>query len=94
MSDERVLPLSDDYRRPIRVAIYQQIAIAILCLLILDGGRLAQLCGIVMSGFWVGAAFVIIRRPRNPTEADKTLIRCGFVPLFAVTVVIALVMQR
>ena len=94
MSEQRVWPISTAYGWPIRFAIYQQIAIAILCLLILDGGRLAQLCGIVMIGFWVGAALIIMHRPRNPTEADKTLIRCGFVPLFAVTVVIALIMQR
>ena len=94
MSIERKLPLSEDYRRPIRVALSQQIAIAIFCLLLLDGGQMAKLCGIVILGFWLGAALVMIRRPSTPTEADKTLIQYAFVPLFAVSVVIALVMQR
>ncbi len=94
MSEPRRWSISDEYGWPIRFAIYQQLVIAILCLLLLDGGRTAKLCEIAMIGFWVGAALFIIRRPRTPTADDKTLISCGFVPLFAVTAVIALVMQR
>jgi hypothetical protein len=82
MSEQRVLPLSDEYRRPIRVALYQQAVVAILCLLMLDGGQLAKLFGLVMIGFWTGAALIMFRRPVNPTEVDKLLIKYGFVPLF------------
>lgn len=90
MSESRVLPLSDDYRGPIRVAITQQIGVALLCLLLLDGGQLAQLCGMVMLGFWSGVAVIMLRRPLQPTPADKQLIKFAFVPLFVAAVGIAL----
>lgn len=55
---------------------------------------MAKRCGIVLLGFWSGAVLVMIRRPSIPTETDKRLIQYAFVPLFAVSVVISLVMQR
>ncbi len=94
LSEEHTLLLSKGYRRPIRVAIFQQVVIAILCLLMLDGGQLARLCGITMFGFWSGAALIMIRRPWNPTPTDKDLIKLSSVPLFAVAVVIAQILQR
>ncbi len=94
MSEQRVWPISNAYFRPIRVALSIQIPVAIFCLLLLDGGQLANFCGITMIGFWSGAALVIIRRPHTPTEADTTLIQYAFVPLFPVSMVIARIMQR
>ncbi len=94
MSEERVLPVSDEYRRPIRVALYQQVAVAILCLLMLDFGQLAKLCGLVMIGFWAGAALIMIRRRLNPTAVDKWLIKWSFVPLFALSMELAPLLQR
>ena len=94
MFAQRVLPLSDDYRGPIHMAIAQQFGVAILCLLMLDGGQLARLCGIVILGFWSGVALMMIRRPQNPTPMDKEFIRFSFVPLFVASEVIARVMQR
>ena len=94
MFAHRILPLSDDYRGPIHMAIAQQFGVAILCLLMLDGGQLAKLCGIMMIGFWSGVAVIMIRRPLNPTPMDKEFIRFSFVPLFVASEVIARVMQR
>ena len=94
MFTERLLPLSDDYRGPIHMAVFQQFGVAILCLLMLDGGQLAKMCGLVMLGFWSGVALMMIRRPLNPTETDKQFIRLAFVPLFVASEVIARIMQR
>ena len=93
MTQQTILPLSDDYRRPIRVALYQQIPIAVLCLLLLDGGGTANFCGVVMLGFWLGAALIMARRPMNPTTLDKILIKYSFMPLFAVAGMIAQLMR-
>jgi hypothetical protein len=94
MTQPRNLPLSDDYRRPIRAALYQQITIAVLCMLMLDGGGTAKFCGVVMLGFWSGAALIMARRPMTPTTLDKILIKYSFMPLFAVAGMIAQLMRR
>ena len=94
MFTERLLPLSDDYRGPIHMAVFQQFGVAILCLLMLDGGQLAKMCGLVMLGFWSGVALMMICRPLNPTPMDKLFIRFSFVPLFVACEVIARVMLR
>ena len=81
--------LSDDYKPPIRFALIQQSVVAVLCLLLLDGGAMAKHCAIVMLAFWSAVAIVMIRHPQSPTDADKLLIRFAFIPLFVVSVVIA-----
>ena len=83
------MPLSDVYKPPIRRALIQQVMVGIVCLLLLDGGRTSKLCAIVMLAFWTGVGLIMLRRPNQPTEADQVLIRFAFVPLFAVSLVIA-----
>jgi hypothetical protein len=83
MTQSTVLPISDEFRRPIRVALCQQIPFAIVCLLMLDGGGAAKLCGVVMLGFWSACAIIVARRPTSPTTLDKILIKYSFLPLFA-----------
>jgi hypothetical protein len=76
-----VLPLSDLYREAIRVGLRQQVPCAILCLLMLDGGRMARVCGVTMLGFWAGTALIMARRPLAPDGRDHLFIRWGFLPL-------------
>ena len=84
------LPLSDAYREAIRFALKQHAAIAILCLLVLDGGHLAKLCGLCLAGFWIGIFLMMARRPLAPTHGDLLFARYGFLPLFiaAISIVI------
>lgn len=86
------MTLSDDYKPPIHFALIQQVIISVLCLLMLDGGQLAKLCGITLLGYWAGVALMMICRPHSPTYVDKQLIKFSFVPLFVAAGAIALVM--
>ena len=78
------LPISDEYRSPLQLALLLQVPIAILCLLMLDGGGLAKLCAIAMIAFWCGAAMILVRRPGGPSFLDKLYLKFGFMPLFVV----------
>jgi hypothetical protein len=53
------LPISQKYDSPIFEAVALQIVLGILSALILDGGRVAQICGIALVAFWTGAAVLI-----------------------------------
>jgi hypothetical protein len=55
----------------------------LLCLLLLDGGRMARLCAATMLGFWAGAALIMARRPLTPGGRDMAFLRWGFLPLLA-----------
>lgn len=89
-SARRVM-LSAQYHPPDRCTLLQQIPIAIICLLMLDFGQSARVCGIAMIGFWLGTAAIWTRRPHNPLATDICFIRWGFLPLFAVAVALAVI---
>ena len=80
--------VSEDYRSPVMDALKVQFFIAILCLLMLDGGHLAKVCGIVMTGHWLGILLAMFRRPFAPTKVDLAFIRWGFLGLFISLLVI------
>ena len=46
--------VSETYRPPVMFALKLQIPIAILCVLMLDGGQLARVCGVAMAAHWLG----------------------------------------
>ena len=73
--------LSDDYKSPIHLALIQQGVVGFFCLLLLDGGGMAKVCGIVIIAFWTGVGLMMFRRPSEPTEVDKLVIKYAFVPL-------------
>ena len=81
-----VLPLSDSDRRAIHFALLQQVPCALVCLLLLDGGRLAKVCGVAMLGFWAAAVLIMARRSNSPAPSDIAYLRLGFWPLFALAV--------
>ena len=83
------LPVSDAYLPAFRLALLQQVPWSILCLLMLDFGRTAKICGIAMLAFWVAAFTIMARRPEAPTRFDIGLIRWAFFPIFVVTFVLA-----
>ncbi len=83
------LPVADSYRPAFRFALIQQVPWALLCLLMLDFGRTAKICGITMVAFWVAAFTIMARRPESPTRFDIGFIRWAFIPMFAVAFVLA-----
>jgi hypothetical protein len=83
------LPLSSLYREAVYFTLRQQVPLALLCLLLLDGGRTAKVCGIAMLGFWVGAVMIIARRPTSPNPGDLAFLRWGFLPIFGLAIILA-----
>jgi hypothetical protein len=86
--------MSRDYINAARVALSVQIPVAMLCMLVLDRGWTARICGGAMLGFWLAAAFVASRRPWNPSTADLWFWRWGFLPCFVAAVALAVAISR
>jgi hypothetical protein len=78
------LPVSPAYREAVKNAILPQILITLLLSTLLDGGTLAKIGGAAMIGFWIGVAFIMIRRPRSPSTFDLWYIRRGYYILLIV----------
>jgi hypothetical protein len=79
------IPISPKYDSPIFEAIALQIVLGLLALLILDGGGIAEICGIALVSFWGGAAVLIWRHPQSPSRLDIELIRFGYFPVILVS---------
>ena len=75
------IPLSDECRRPLWDGLALQSVLAVLSLLVLDGGDTARLSGVALAAFWGGALVALLRRPRTPTRLDLWLLRWGCLPL-------------
>ena len=79
--------VSEAYHSPLFFALALQIPIALLCLLMLDGGQTAKVCGVAMAAHWLGVTLILHRRPLAPTVADLTFLRWAFPLIFAITLV-------
>jgi hypothetical protein len=79
LSRELITPT---YRDATQTALWVQVALAILSILVLDGGVTARYSGVAMLGFWFGAALIAARRPWAPTINDLRYWRWGFIPVF------------
>ena len=86
---EKVVPLSPSYREAIRFSLFQQVPWSLLCLLMLDFGRKAKICGITLIAYWAYALAMMVLRPLAPDRMDIVFLRWGFLPLFGVTVALA-----
>lgn len=73
--------MSKDYDSPVFDALAIQVVIGILSLMTLDGGRVAQVCGVALVAFWGGAAVLICRHPNTPSRGDLQFIRFGYLPV-------------
>jgi hypothetical protein len=85
----RRLPISPKYDSPIFEAVALQIVLGLLAALILDGGGIAQVCGIALLAFWGGAVVLIWRHPQSPSRLDVELIRFGYFPVILVSFFLA-----
>jgi hypothetical protein len=81
----RRLPISPKYDSPIFEAVALQIVLGLLAMLILDGGGIAQICGIALLAFWSGAVVLIWRHPQSPSRFDIEVIRFGYFPAILVS---------
>jgi hypothetical protein len=82
MHSEKREITSRAYRRPTWTTIGIQALFTLLCSTILDMGLTMRIWGATFAAFWVGAAIILIRRPKAPTESDFAFLRFGFIPMF------------
>jgi hypothetical protein len=78
------LPLSPAYRQAIKLALLLQLFATLVLLTLLDGGTLAKVGGAAMIGFWTGVAFIMLRRPRNPSPLDLLYVRWGYLAMLII----------
>lgn len=83
------IPLASGYRRGVWIALAIQFLSALVLLTILDGGRLARLGAVAMTGFWLGALLIVLRRPRSPSKVDLLYFRWGFPALLFAAIVLS-----
>jgi hypothetical protein len=87
-------PDSITTRRAFRLTLIQQIPIALLFALMLDGGRTARICGVAMVGYWVVVAWILVRRPVLSSRTDLVFVRWGFLALFFASLALAASWKR
>lgn len=75
------LPISPKYDSAIFEAVALQVVLGLLSLLVLDGGRVAQVFGIALLAFWGGAVVLVWRHAKSPSRVDLELIRFGYFPV-------------
>ena len=78
------IPISKDYDSPVFEALAIQVVIAILSAMVLDGGRVAQVCGVAILAFWGGVAVLICRHPLKPSRIELQFVRFGYLPVVVV----------
>jgi len=88
------LPIDLSYRDAFRTAIVVQLLLTVVLALTLDGGRVAAAGGCAMTGFWIGVAIVVPRRPRVPRVADLLYVRWGYIPLLILGTAIAVCLGK
>ncbi|MGZ4971382.1 MAG: hypothetical protein ACXWDN_01375 [Limisphaerales bacterium] len=78
-------PAASPYKSAVRSAVVQQVIVLVLASMILDGGDILTFCLVACLAFWVGFAFIRVRRGRMPTKIDLTLIRGSYLLLCLIT---------
>jgi hypothetical protein len=90
--DENIL--SPKYKDAAKTALWVQVPLGILSLLMLDGGQTAKVFAIALGAFWLCAILFAFRRPFSPKPADLYFWRWGFVPCFVLALFIAMYLGR
>jgi hypothetical protein len=65
-------------------ALCQQLIVFSIALALLDGGVLAQVCGIAVAAFWAGVGVICFRRRGSFSKMDLLFIEVATVPLVVV----------
>jgi hypothetical protein len=79
---------SEWYRDAIKFALIQQAIVLVLAANFLDLGVMLAICLYAAIGFWAGVALICFRRP-IPTRPNLAMIKFGYVPLCAVSFLVA-----
>ena len=79
MSDGDVSPV---YVNSLKLSLTQQIPCFVICLLLLDSGKLLRVCLIAILGFWLFAMVCLVRGHRQQDRLGLSFLKWGFLPLF------------
>jgi hypothetical protein len=66
------------YWSAIKVAVLEQGIVAILAVLMLDGGLCAHMALVSVADYWPAVCLIIVRRPDSPTTGDLAFMKYGF----------------
>jgi len=72
-------------RGSIVFSLTQQTFLLVLSAMLVDGGRAFQGSVYALVAYWIGFLIIMVRRRRSLTQADKLLIRWGYVMLWIVS---------
>jgi len=75
--------------RSVKSALAQQLILIVLAAMILDGGRIAQICLFGFVAFWTGALLLIVRAKGRVTKADLVFIEGGSIVVCLLSYLIA-----
>ena len=85
--------VSKEFVKAAKENVVGQIVGIIFFSLILDGGFLLNRWLISCLAYWVGFAFIRLRRPVSPTKFDILFLHLGAVMLFTVSIVVVSIMS-
>ena len=71
-----------------------QAILFVLTVCMLDGGQLFKQFLVAMIGYWLGVAFIVVRRKMTPTKTDLLFIRYGSVVLLVLAPAVAKLVYR
>ena len=69
-------------------SLIQQAVFLTLGMMMLDGGQTFQIVGYAAIAYWVGFVIILLRRRHHLTDADKVLIRWGYMMLWIISAVV------
>lgn len=76
-----ITSLSEEWTFPL----LQQAIVMILAGMVLDGGRIFQMCFYAMVAYWGGIFMMSRRRKKAYTRVDLLLVRYAFIPLCVIS---------
>ena len=94
MNFDSFLEFSPAYGTPLKFAIGQHFVALLLTAFLLDGGAMLRASLFAVAAHWVVIVVVMFRRRSSPTSFDLGLICVGFVPVAAISLVIAGLLGR
>lgn len=74
--------IAPEYKSDLMLMVVGQALLGIFAALNLDGGVLLKFWLCFTPLYWIGAIGLILRRPEDPSKADRQLIKYGFPIMF------------
>ena len=69
----------------LKVGLVLQVALLLLCGLVLDDGSMARLCAAAIAGYWIAFAIIVARRNKSPSKLDLFFVKYGAAGLLFAT---------